>query len=416
MKLPLVIFNYPLLHLRVLWLSVPLIFIAGCRQIPEPRASFVVQPRQANLGDTVFFTNKSTDYTSVLWDFGDGKLSTEVNTRHIYTKPGDYFATLTVSRKDKSNASILKITLIEPKATVKFTSVSGNTFHLHWISDVPAEWKLNDSLFYPEMDQDMPIEKNVETRLVMLVKGTDYALWDTTLAVLNAPSLGVAIKKTEPTSENSEKVTANDQKKTDLASSPAEERKNKVKDVKPVEPEEPLVKEVAFVRNARVSPNRTFTGNAVMFSCDANTDVEWDFNGESRAEIKQGTTTFNTAGLKTIILKQKDNGKVWKTFSVNVTALIPPDEIARDFNKLANEGMTREAKKALADELYAKCPGRGNTNVTGKENLLLRDFVTKMMIESSEFVKVTAKVELLYDKNGRIAEIQLVNYDKKEIE
>jgi PKD repeat protein len=47
---------------------------------------------------TVTFTNTSTgDYTSSLWDFGDGITSTLTSPTHTYTAAGGYTVTLTVS-------------------------------------------------------------------------------------------------------------------------------------------------------------------------------------------------------------------------------------------------------------------------------------------------------------------------------
>ena len=47
---------------------------------------------------TVAFTNTSSgDYTSSLWDFGDGGTSAEQNTTYTYTQPGNYTVTLTAS-------------------------------------------------------------------------------------------------------------------------------------------------------------------------------------------------------------------------------------------------------------------------------------------------------------------------------
>jgi PKD repeat protein len=47
---------------------------------------------------TVVFTNTSSgDYTTSLWDFGDGATSTLDHPTHIYTAMGEYTVTLTVS-------------------------------------------------------------------------------------------------------------------------------------------------------------------------------------------------------------------------------------------------------------------------------------------------------------------------------
>jgi gliding motility-associated-like protein len=48
--------------------------------------------------DPIQFTSVITgDYISVLWDFGDGTFSNEVNTIHTYSSPNDYVVTQTVT-------------------------------------------------------------------------------------------------------------------------------------------------------------------------------------------------------------------------------------------------------------------------------------------------------------------------------
>ena len=66
--------------------------------IDLPRADFIASdtfticpPMQ------VQFTNTSTYYKSVVWDFGDGNTSTVVNPAYSYSIPGDYIVTLTVT-------------------------------------------------------------------------------------------------------------------------------------------------------------------------------------------------------------------------------------------------------------------------------------------------------------------------------
>ena len=47
------------------------------------------------IGDSVSFTNLSSNYESVLWDFGDGQTSTAENPTHTYAVNGNYTVTLT---------------------------------------------------------------------------------------------------------------------------------------------------------------------------------------------------------------------------------------------------------------------------------------------------------------------------------
>jgi hypothetical protein len=44
--------------------------------------------------DSVSFTNLSTNYESVLWNFGDGNTSFDENPTHVYTTSGNYTITL----------------------------------------------------------------------------------------------------------------------------------------------------------------------------------------------------------------------------------------------------------------------------------------------------------------------------------
>ena len=47
------------------------------------------------IGDSVSFTNLSSNYETVLWDFGDGQTSTAENPTHTYALNGNYTVTLT---------------------------------------------------------------------------------------------------------------------------------------------------------------------------------------------------------------------------------------------------------------------------------------------------------------------------------
>lgn len=52
----------------------------------------------AQTDNVVNFTNLSTNFTSLLWDFGDGTTSTDPNPQHFYTELGPKTVTLTVTR------------------------------------------------------------------------------------------------------------------------------------------------------------------------------------------------------------------------------------------------------------------------------------------------------------------------------
>ncbi|WP_306666578.1 PKD domain-containing protein [Chryseobacterium sp. OSA05B] len=53
-------------------------------------------------GQNVTFSNRSTNYDTVLWSFGDGTTSTSVNPTHLYAASGTYTVTLTVHKNSCS--------------------------------------------------------------------------------------------------------------------------------------------------------------------------------------------------------------------------------------------------------------------------------------------------------------------------
>lgn len=59
----------------------------------------------------VDFTNLSTNFTSLLWDFGDGTTSAETNPQHFYTQLGTKIVTLTVTKNGCSEVYTKEITI-----------------------------------------------------------------------------------------------------------------------------------------------------------------------------------------------------------------------------------------------------------------------------------------------------------------
>lgn len=97
-------------------LAVAAIFFSGCAKEPAP--FFTMDKEVVYVGDVVNFTNKSIDSESYLWDFGDGKTSTEVNPTHAYEAAGTYTITLTGTTKKKSMSYHTEITVKRPNEFV----------------------------------------------------------------------------------------------------------------------------------------------------------------------------------------------------------------------------------------------------------------------------------------------------------
>ncbi len=65
--------------------------------IPPPQVNYQIAPKQAEIGDTIFFYNTSTNITDRLWDFGDGYGSIRDTAWHQYSSPGTYSVQLYLS-------------------------------------------------------------------------------------------------------------------------------------------------------------------------------------------------------------------------------------------------------------------------------------------------------------------------------
>jgi uncharacterized protein (TIGR02145 family) len=74
-------------------------------KVEPPVAAFSVDTTSITEGDTVYFTDESTNSpTSWDWDFGDGSTSTEQNPSHTYSSAGSYTVRLTVTNSVGSDS------------------------------------------------------------------------------------------------------------------------------------------------------------------------------------------------------------------------------------------------------------------------------------------------------------------------
>ncbi|HEX6084602.1 MAG TPA: PKD domain-containing protein [Thermoanaerobaculia bacterium] len=93
-------------------------------------------------GKTIQFVNKSTNATSLEWDFGDGTKSTETNPSHEYANAGSYPVTLTAKNAGGS-ATAGKIVQTDPIPAANFSFVvDGVTVTFKDLStNSPTQWK-----------------------------------------------------------------------------------------------------------------------------------------------------------------------------------------------------------------------------------------------------------------------------------
>jgi PKD repeat protein len=108
----------------------------------KPTVSFVSYST-ATAGEVIQFTNTSSDsdgnISHVLWDFGDGLPSTDMNPQHVYNEPGTYRVTLIVwddnGRGARTQGSITISPDITAPASVTdliLTSTSSNSISFSW--------------------------------------------------------------------------------------------------------------------------------------------------------------------------------------------------------------------------------------------------------------------------------------------
>lgn len=93
-----------------------LLFIAltlllfSCKKDDPPTACFNHDPdTNIFVGDTIRFTNCSSDADEYYWDFGDTSISVEKEPYHVYEKPGSYTIKMIASSDSQSDTMAIQI-------------------------------------------------------------------------------------------------------------------------------------------------------------------------------------------------------------------------------------------------------------------------------------------------------------------
>ncbi len=100
---------------------IAVLLIDGCTKGPKPVAAFSIDKNPVLAGDTVSFTNQSTDALTYSWDFGDDSVSTLENPTHVYQKAGTFTVTLNVAGEGGKNTLTQSIT-VSPSLTGYWTT------------------------------------------------------------------------------------------------------------------------------------------------------------------------------------------------------------------------------------------------------------------------------------------------------
>ncbi len=100
-------------------------FLFSCTK--DPYADFIVSKTQAEVGEVIYFTNRSYDAVDFEWDFGDGYKSANFNVSHFFENPGRYTVSLTAFGKgSKMDRSFIDIDIVNVFGSLEITVLEYN--------------------------------------------------------------------------------------------------------------------------------------------------------------------------------------------------------------------------------------------------------------------------------------------------
>jgi PKD repeat protein len=252
------------------------------RVLPTPVAIF--GEKLVCVGAQMFFANTSTDSvsgSSYLWDFGDGKTSTQLNGSHIYTANGTYKVILKISSKNGCSDTVSHLVTPYAKPDVNVFIKTGciNTATYFADSSKSGSKSLYTWVFG---DGKSEISHNAATSHIYTKSGT----YNLSLSILNEGNCADSQLKT---------VTISDNPKAGFTTA-----------------------DVCIGKPTKFT-NTSTTGNLTYI---------WDFGDGSKTDTtKDASNLYAAAGSYTVKLAATNNAGCADTFrsAVNVNALpVPP--------------------------------------------------------------------------------------------
>ncbi len=150
--------------------------------LAQPNASFSVNSENICAGDTIFFTNTSTNATSFHWFFGDGTDTWIENPFHIYQQNGNYTIKLIAYDNDGNKDSTSLNISVNPSVNVNLINDKNNKRLIAQLSS-PANitWFLNNEI----SQQSDTILYYYESGLYKVVAKNDYGCSDSDSVFIN---------------------------------------------------------------------------------------------------------------------------------------------------------------------------------------------------------------------------------------
>ena len=106
--------------------------ITGCKKDKGPTSKFDVAGDTAYVGDSISFTNSSSNATDYLWNFGDGASSSEENPKHVYSKSGTYNVVLKAYGSSGTDESSLSLKVVSPNTILDGQGIKNVSFGDTW--------------------------------------------------------------------------------------------------------------------------------------------------------------------------------------------------------------------------------------------------------------------------------------------
>ncbi len=154
----------------------------GLGDTGTPSASFSFTPTNPDVGETVQFTDESTDSDGTIeswsWEFGDGSSSTEQNPTHSYSSEGSFTITLEVTDNEGASNSASKDIYVGDKPTSWDFETS------------PSDWSTS-GLWHLVDDSDSYGDSNSPTHSMWYGQDStgDYDTGSQTTGSLTSPSI-----------------------------------------------------------------------------------------------------------------------------------------------------------------------------------------------------------------------------------
>jgi gliding motility-associated-like protein len=158
---------------------------------PDPVAAFTATDNMGCQPVNAIFTSTSSNLEnpSYLWDFGDGTTETRANPSHIYTEPGHYDVTLTVTNSTgcinifplNDAVEVYEVPVADFNAEPQAATIDNPTIKFTEQVNIPydlVEWDFGDSTSISSEDNPHHTYGAPGSYMVVMYTETDHGCWD----------------------------------------------------------------------------------------------------------------------------------------------------------------------------------------------------------------------------------------------